>query len=544
MMIKQFQRYIIFPWAGFVLLIVACTHTDEIVYDQINAEGTTLSENEIFALAAPAYAQLRNLLFDWNGYFSSQEECSDILVTTERGDWIGIPVMHMHLWDPKQSHIARLWSNCYNGIDLANRSMFLFETDLNLDNDCRERIIAELKIVRAFYYYILCDNFGNVPLITRYNTDVDFLPVQSTRQQVYDFITAEIKSNIELLSEENTPFYYGRFNKWAAHALLAKIYLNAEIYTGNVEWNNCYEQCDRLLNSGKYALESTYSDIFRSANENSPEIVFAIPFDNKTDWEYGWFYLPWISLHPQNQYTYNLEVQPWGSTMAIPQFIDTYDTLDHRLNDTWIMGQQFSSSGDTLFCTMSPKYKNKPLAFINFLSRTYSPAEWEGYRIGKFEIPIGTRWMGLANDFPLIRYADIYMMKAECLLRKGQADDAALLVTEVRKRNFDLVSDAVVTGNELTGGSLYNYGRMKKGILTVSEGGGSDIPYGRFLDELGWEFANEAHRRQDLIRFGVFTSKSWLSHEPNGEYRVLFPIPDEAIGKNPNLKQNTGYEQD
>jgi hypothetical protein len=107
MMIKQFQKYIIFPWAGFVLLIVACTHTDEIVYDQINAEGTTLSENEIFALAAPAYAQLRNLLFDWNGYFSSQEECSDILVTTERGDWIGIPVMHMHLWDPKQSHIAR-----------------------------------------------------------------------------------------------------------------------------------------------------------------------------------------------------------------------------------------------------------------------------------------------------------------------------------------------------------------------------------------------------------------------------------------------------
>jgi hypothetical protein len=90
-------------------------------------------------------------------------------------------------------------------------------------------------------------------------------------------------------------------------------------------------------------------------------------------------------------------------------------------------------------------------------------------------------------------------------------------------------------------GSAYNYGLVKNGELTVPEGGGADIQYGRFLDELGWEFAAEARRRQDLIRFGVFTTKSWLSHEPNGDFRTIFPIPQTQLDKNYKLVQNLGY---
>src|SRR5690606_14510496 len=142
----------------------------------------------------------------------------------------------------------------------------------------------------------------------------------------------------------------------------------------------------------------------------------------------------------------------------------------------------------------------------------------------------------------LFRYADVLMMKAESLLRTGQANEAAEIVTQVRVRNFrDNPEKAEVTGDELMEGSSYDYGLRNH--LTSTEEGGEDIQYGRFLDELGWEFCQEGRRRSDLIRFGVFTEKSWLSHSPNGDYRTLFPLPRPEVEKNANLTQNPGYEQ-
>jgi len=124
------------------------------------------------------------------------------------------------------------------------------------------------------------------------------------------------------------------------------------------------------------------------------------------------------------------------------------------------------------------------------------------------------------------------------------------LVTQVRQRNFTgaAAAKATVTGADLVKGSVYNYGwydtdgvvKDAAGGTAVTNGGG-DIQYGRFLDELGWEFAIEAHRRTDLIRFGVFTTKKWFNHAPNGSYRTMFAIPQNAIQTNSKLKQNTGY---
>ena len=115
------------------------------------------------------------------------------------------------------------------------------------------------------------------------------------------------------------------------------------------------------------------------------------------------------------------------------------------------------------------------------------------------------------------------------------------MVTSVRERAFkNNPSKAVVTGADLMQGSSYNYGYVEEGVLVDIEGG-DDVLFGRFLDELGWEFAQEARRRQDMIRFGVFTTKSFLSHQPNGDHRALFPIPEDELNKNPNLTQNTGY---
>lgn len=107
---------------------------------------------------------------------------------------------------------------------------------------------------------------------------------------------------------------------------------------------------------------------------------------------------------------------------------------------------------------------------------------------------------------------------------------------------------ATVTGAELIEGSAYNYGWYDTdGVVkdgpggNPMTGGGDDVQYGRFLDELGWEFAAEGHRRTHMIRFGVYTTKMWYNHAPNGDYRIIFPIPNSQLELNPNLEQNPGY---
>ena len=116
-----------------------------------------------------------------------------------------------------------------------------------------------------------------------------------------------------------------------------------------------------------------------------------------------------------------------------------------------------------------------------------------------------------------------------------------MIVTQVRQRSFKSVpAKATVTGADLSGGSVYKYGVAVNDVIASPEGG-ADIQFGRFLDELGWEFTMEGRRRADMIRFGVFTKKSWLSHKPNGDFRTIFPIPQDELDKNNNLKQNPGY---
>jgi len=244
------------------------------------------------------------------------------------------------------------------------------------------------------------------------------------------------------------------------------------------------------------------------------------------------------TLQPESQATYNLQNSPWGGICAIPQFINTFDPQDNRLKANWIQGQQYTSSGSVLMGTMD-KYNGKPLSFINELPGVDSSQEVHGFRLGKFEIQKG-ELIGMSNDFPLFRYADVLMMKAEAALRSGDAGTAAGLVTQVRQRSFTSnPSKAIVTAAQLTQATIYDYGLRNH--LTTTHDAISDIQYGKMLDELGWEFAQEGRRRQDLIRFGVFTTKSWLSHSPNGTYRTLLPIPTGALQTNSNLKQNPGY---
>ncbi len=543
------KRYFKYIFISLILLQLnnSCTNLDETVYSNIVAEQFKPTEADLFSVAGPSYTTLRGWLFGWHGNFDLQEECSDEIVTPVRPNgWNDGGVykeLHYHTWTSDHDYFSGSWSSCYTGINYCNKIIYQIENGTLpiADETKKNSFIAEMKVLRAFYYYILCDNFGNVPISTQWNVPSDFLPDQSTRQQVYDFIIKEVKDNIDLLSEKSGGEYYGRVNKWFAHTLLAKMYLNAEVYTGTAHWADCVTECDAVIASGLFSLEPNFKDVFKVANENSKEIIFAIPFKTSDDGRYGWFHLCFKTLHPQNQLTYDFTYTPWGGNCGIPQFIDSYSPSDKRLKSCWISGTQFSSAGDTLYCTMDTKLVKKPLAYTNYVQSVKISKEYEGFRIGKFEIEKGIGWGGLSNDFPLFRYGDIYMMKAECLLREGDAGNAAALVTQVRARDFDNPADALVTGDQLMQGSGYKYGFYEKATFSKGMQGGADVKYGRMLDELGWEFCAEARRRQDMIRFGVFTTKSWLSHVPNGDYRSLFPIPQKQLETNNKLVQNPGY---
>jgi len=525
-------------------ILSSCTNLKDESFNTIIASQFKAGDQDLAALAGAAYVNWRILLLQWNGVYRANETSGDELLTPARPNgWVDGGVyrrLHEHKWTTADDVAVNTWSRTFAGITNCNRIIYQIEQNLiPVNENDKTALISEMKVLRASYYWVLCDFFGNVPIVDKFDVPAGYLPTQNTRKEVYDFIVKEITDNIGNLSDLHNTKTYGKFNKWAAYALLAKVYLNAGVYSGTAAWDKCIQACDAIINSNAgYGLEDNQKNVFVTNNENSKEIIFALPFDSK--YVSGWndFDIHMQTLQPENQATYNLEYSPWGGVCAVPQFIDTFDPEDARLKDNYIQGQQYSSKGDILLCTLGAM-TGQPLIYTNTVPGVDQSEETDGFRLGKFEIAMGAT-NRLSNDFPLFRYADILMMKAECLLRTGHADDAAVLVSQVRARDFKSnPSKAIVTGNDLLKGSSYDYGLRNH--ITSTEEGGIDIQYGRFLDELGWEFCQEARRRTDMVRFGMFTKKSWLSHSPNGDYRALFPIPVGEIQKNSNLKQNPGY---
>lgn len=525
---KHFNKYTGALMILLSLMVGSCTDLTETIYSELLQEDYVPTEADIPSIIGPVYTTMRPMMVDWYGIIDCQEEPGDQIVTPARPNgWYDggtYQRMHMHTWTPLQDQSAALWSNCYTGINTANRVIYQIESGAIPMSAGKDALIAELKAVRAFYYSVLLDSHGNVPIVTDFKDES--LPVQSTRLQVYNFVIKELTDALPLLSEEVGVTTYGRFTKWAAKATLARVYLNAEVYTGTAKWTEAMAECQDIIESDKYELQPVYKDIFKTDNESSLEIIFSVPYD---DTKATGFCYHMKTLDPLQQVAFSMQAQPWGGSCAIPQWIDTYDADDQRLKDTYIQGKQ-----------LNPTTGEVVIEYTKFVKDIFLAESNQGYRMGKYEIKKGAK-SSLSNDWVVFRYAEILMIKAECLLRTGHADDAATIVTEVRGRNFSSnPSKAVVSGADLTAGSSYNYGYVENGVVTNPEGG-ADITYGRFLDELGWEFAAEAHRRTDLIRFGVFHTKTWFNHNKSSIEMALFPIPQVERNKNPNLGQNPGY---
>lgn len=521
----------------------SCTQLEDMNYHSISGDNFYPTDEDVASLLASGYVSWRKTMLQWNGVARAQMLCSDEDVLPARPNgWVDGGVykrLHQHKWTSEDDVPLQAWVRTYDGINACNRVLYQIESGKIKLGEREQSILSELKVLRASYYYVLVDLFGNVPIITRFDVPEGYLPTQSSRQQVYEFIVKELEDNIPNLSTEVNTTYYGRFNQWAGYTLLAKMYLNSEVFSNGThhDFEKCIEACNKVINSGKYSLEPVRKQVFATHNESSKEIIFALPFDETYVEDWNAFDFHMYSLQPENQATYNFKDTPWGGACVLPQYINTFDPDDGRLKDDFIQGQQYSSKGELLRCTMGALV-GKPLAYINHIDGIDGSEENQGFRWGKFEYAQGITTR-LSNDFPLLRYADVLLMKAEALLRTDHADEAATLVTKVRERNFiDKPEKAIVKGSDLTMNTCYDYGRRDNQKTTHDN---TMVKYGRMLDELGWEFSQEGRRRQDMIRYGVFTSKAWFSHDASDETRNLYPIPQKQLLTNGNLKQNPGY---
>lgn len=515
----------------------SCFNLDESVYSEVTESTFSPTAQDVASLVASAYSPLTYIM-DWQGLFDAQEESGDAIITPTRpngwDDGGTYRRMHQHEWNSEQWQCENAYDTPYSAINNANRILGQIESDELPTGDLKESTIAELRAIRAVWYMMLLDTHGNVPIVTKFD---DQVPEQATRQQVFDFVVSELKEVIPNLSEEVSALTYGRLTKWGALTALARVYLNGKVYTGKEYWKECLDCCNQIINSGKFSLASDYKSIFAYDNGSSnPEIIFAVPYDSK----YKGFAMQHKWFPPTAKKVFgNSSDYFWGGSCANPQFINAYDPADKRLSDTWLMGEQRSSDGELIWTC-----KNYlPSLTCKKDGQDYTSIDY-GYRIWKYGTDPQTTNGSWSNDFPFFRYAEVLLDKAECLMRLGQdKEEAAKIVTQLRQRDFDDAAKATVTVADLEADTKIKYGTLDWDNNIDVPGDQTPVVLGGLYDEWGFEFACEAQRRTQMIRFGTYSTKNWFNHTAVTDgHTAIFPIPLSALETNGKLTQNPGYE--
>lgn len=573
---KKIMKYMfIGALAGTTLTsVTSCTDLDEKLYDKLNDTNIDLTnKNDLSLILGASVAQYRYLVEDWFGMFHLLEESTDQYVVPKRiaVGWGDAYVnLHKHNWGTDVGQFQNPWDIAYRGIAYAN---------MVLDNTKEDDVeaLCQARFFRAMFYYHLLDMFGNAPLQTTQNVPDGYLPEQVGVEKLFDFCVTEFQYVKENIGDSNT---FGWANKYAAEMALAKLYLNKNVYlgtTGSDGYEAALAEVEDIIKSGKYSLAANYKDNFKENINDCSEVIFAIPGDRTHTAQFGLqsYCFPQTGLE-----AYGSTAPGYNGSTAIPQWIRTYDADDQRLNDTWAYGEQHYAVKNA-DGTYTPN-AGDPIPFsdddwsgtgyLNYNINVHSvdapgAFQQEGARLHKYEIVAGNNKGTTPDDFPIFRYADALMIKAECLLRLGRdKDTAAELVTEVRKRSFpNAVAKATRTVAQLEGPSVYAYGHEEyngtpdadgnvkctdwSGFKSTNEGG-SDIELGGLLDDLGWEFCAELHRRQDLRRFklkdgrNVWNGKSWFCKDATSDTTYdVFAIPSSAMKTNSKLKQNPGYPE-
>lgn len=453
------------------------------------------------------------------------------------GDWYDGGLwenMYKHTWNANDMYLYNVWKYLFKVIVLSNQSLSVIDSHKQLlTAEQAENYKAEVRAVRALFYYYAMDMFGRIPIMTAYDVKPNQV-VQSERSEVFKFIVEELQEVAPQLADKHANKegdYYGRITRPVVNFLLAKLALNAEIYAdddwtdekkldgkdifftvnGNKlnAWQTCVWYCDQLTQEG-YELENDYASNFSVHNENSKENIFTIPLD-KNLYLNEYHYL-FRSRHYKHGGAYGGSSE--NGTCATVSTVKAYgygtDHVDNRFKTNFY--------ADTVFVDGKKIYldNGKPLVYMPLelkLNLSDSPyKQTAGARVGKYEVDRTAYSDGkqVDNDIVLFRYGDALLMKAEAKVRNGE--DGSIELNAIRDR----------VGMPHVESTLNNI--LKERLL-----------------ELVWE----GWRRQDLIRFGKYT-KAYDQRIPieneNTGFTIVFPIPQKCLDLNKNLKQNKGYK--
>jgi hypothetical protein len=441
-------------------------------------------------------------------YWKMQELPTDEAVIAW-GD-VGIPEMNTQQWASSNPFVVAMYYRIAFQVSMANE--FLRQTT---DAKLAERNVspglaadiqifrAEARFLRALSYWHGIDMFGNIPLVDETVPVGPTAPPQSTRQEIFDFLVSELTDIQADLVPSAGPATYGRATREAAVMLLAKVYLNAEVYTGTPQYAQALAATEQVI-AGSFTLDPSYRHLFQADNHTSPEIIFPIVQDGKRTQSFGGTtFLVHAScggsMVPADQGVGGC----WFGLRLKPEAFNRFLPDDPR-------GSFFWTDGQTVDVDAIPNFNNG-VATPKFTIRTSAGAN-------------GSDLEFVDTDFPVFRLGDAYLMYAEAHLRGGGGDRAQALayVNALRARAY--------------GGPG---GNIADGDLTLDF----------LLEERGRELLWEAHRRTDLVRYGYFTGGDFIwqwkggvqAGQATSPHLDLFPLPASELTTNPNLTQNPGY---
>jgi hypothetical protein len=499
---------------GLMLLLsggfFACTDLEETLNEdlsKIDAEEYLNANTDVSSLLRGCYEGLR-LFQTQDLIWCAQQHTTDETLGPTRGpDWDdnGIwRVLHNHTWTADHAFLT----NSFN-----NLLQVVFSTTNLLNFNATAQQKAEARFIRAFVMFTVADGWNQVPF--RQPGENLLNPPQVLKgAESIDFVISELTAIINDLPDGPAT----SANKNAAKALLMRCYLNKGTFADRTnptfptaDMNQVITLADQIIAGNQYSLDDNYFDNFAPNNDQvSSENIWTnlnIGGSSSGNVRSRWF----CTLH------YNQNPSGWNGFATLSDFYDSFEDSDARkksdytgmtdvsgINAGFLIGQQFDQNGTAL-----KDRKNNPLAFTREVKAVETGGDLEvtGIRVIKYPIDYNNG-DNVDNDYVLIRYADVLLMKAEALLRNGNAGDALTIVNDVRTKR----------------------GASALGSLNADE----------LLKERGREFYWEGNRRTDMIRFGKFLAP-FQEKPASGNERLLFPIPAAALAVNPNLEQNPGY---
>ncbi|SEA63162.1 RagB/SusD family nutrient uptake outer membrane protein [Pedobacter hartonius] len=542
------MRYITYIGLFVLVLTAACKkQLEENAYDLLIADNFYNNKTEVLSAVLRPYTHANAWVTPsgQDGWWRPAELSADQLAWPTKGrhgeDGGKWKRLHYHTWTVDEGGLNNAWRLMYTGVGFCNDPIENIEkrslNDMGITQTEKDSFLAELKLLRAFHYLKLMDLFGNIPVVTR--VGIPARPETMAQKDVFNFIEKEIKDNIDKAPKLSRA-QLGRMSQASGYAMLTELYLNAEVWTGTARWDDCIAAANQVINgaggaqNGNMALDPNITDQYQTTNDLSKEVIFSIAYNfSIANFEPSW---PGEFYHFKQQEIYGGGRGGNDGIVVVPGNYTKYDAADLRRSSWLSIGPQVKFADGTTPVLASEEYNGLQLTFVDNIRKNKSNStvsnmsegeENSGVRFNKYKLgnqvpgPGGIPAIDVNynnTDWNVYRLTWIYFAKAEALMRKngGTANAEALqLINEAKQRAY----------------AAGTYVPYTAATLTLDE----------LLAERGREFIFEGFRRDDMIRFGKFSTGIWWDHTPTQASRALYPIPQQQRDLNTNLQQNPGY---